>query len=239
MRVEGLAGSGVDVLVRILHANGAEQVARLTPSMSTLQIAATGGSLQVARTYFALGVHHILLGFDHLLFVLALLLIVCGGRRIVVTITAFTIAHSITLAAAALDVVMVPAPPIEAMIALSIVFVACEVVRGLRGTPGATARAPWLVAFTFGLLHGLGFASALSEIGLPHNAVPQALLFFNGGVEAGQLLFVGAVLQIRTLARRLEFSWLRNAPLATAYAIGAIAMFWVIERVGAFGATVR
>ena len=132
-----------------------------------------------------LGVEHILGGIDHLLFVLALLLIVRGGMRIFATITAFTVAHSITLVAATLGWVHVPGPPVEAMIALSIVFVAAEVVHGLRGKPGLTARAPWVVAFSFGLLHGFGFAGALAEVGLPQKAIPVALLMFNVGVEIG------------------------------------------------------
>ena len=134
------------------------------------------GTAQVAWSYLVLGVEHILGGVDHLLFVLALLLIVRGGRRIVATITAFTVAHSLTLAAATLGWVHVPGPPVEAMIALSIVFVAAEVVHGLRGRPGLTARAPWVVAFSFGLLHGFGFAGALAEVGLPQTAIPVALL---------------------------------------------------------------
>ena len=146
----------------------------------------------MARTYLVLGVEHILLGIDHLLFVLALLLVVKGAGRVVATVTAFTVAHSITLAAATLGLVRVPGPPVEAVIALSIVFVAAEIVHGAQGRPGLTARWPWLVAFTFGLLHGFGFAGALGEIGLPQNAIPLALFFFNVGVELGQLLFVAA-----------------------------------------------
>jgi hydrogenase/urease accessory protein HupE len=180
-----------------------------------------------------LGVEHILGGIDHLLFVLALLLVVRGGRRIVATVTAFTAAHSLTLAAATLGWVHVPGPPVEATIALSIVFVAAEVVRGLRGRPGLAARAaraPWLVAFAFGLLHGLGFAGALAEVGLPQKAIPVALLTFNIGVETGQLLFVGAVLAGAWAAKRLVPrlpAWSRYAP---AYAIGGTATFWTIQR---------
>ena len=149
-----------------------------------------------------LGVEHILGGVDHLLFVLALLLIVRGGRRILLTVTAFTVAHSITLVAATLGWVRVPGPPVEAMIALSIVFVAAEIVQGLRGRPGLTARAPWLVAFSFGLLHGFGFAGALAEVGLPQNAIPIALFAFNVGVELGQLIFVALVLIVRARCSR-------------------------------------
>ena len=157
-----------------------------------------------------------------------------GSRRIVATITAFTLAHSLTLVAATLGWVTCPGPPVEAMIALSIVFVAAEVVQGLRGRAGLTARAPWVVAFSFGLLHGFGFAGALAEVGLPQTAIPVALLFFNVGVEIGQLMFVVAVLGVRTLlARTLKRlpAWTLNLP---PYFIGTLAMYWVIERVSAF-----
>ena len=181
-----------------------------------------------------LGVEHILGGIDHLLFVLALLLIVRGGKRIFFTITAFTLAHSITLVAATLGWVHVPGPPIEAMIALSIVFVAAEIVRGLRGKPGLTARAPWVVAFCFGLLHGFGFAGALAEVGLPQKAIPVALLTFNVGVELGQLIFVAIVLALRWLWQRVPLTPRAWTPYVVPYAIGAVAMFWVVERVAAF-----
>jgi hydrogenase/urease accessory protein HupE len=191
-----------------------------------------------------LGIEHILLGFDHLLFVLALLLIVEGTRRLIATVTAFTVAHSLTLAAASLGWLHVPGPPVEAIIALSIVFVAAEIIHVRRGQPSLTQRRPWVVAFTFGLLHGLGFARALAEVGLPPLAIPTALLFFNVGVELGQLLFIAAVLGLVAVGRRMtarlpewsrlvvrlpEWSW-----LVPPYAIGSIAMFWVIERVTGF-----
>jgi len=166
--------------------------------------------------------------------VLALLLIVRGGKRIVATVTAFTVAHSITLVAATLGWVRVPGPPVEAMIALSIVFVAAEIVHGLRGQPGLAARAPWLVAFSFGLLHGFGFAGALAEVGLPQKAIPIALLMFNVGVEIGQLIFVACALAVRALLMRAPVVRRAWMPYAAPYAIGVVAMFWVIERVGAF-----
>jgi hydrogenase/urease accessory protein HupE len=187
------------------------------------------------RGYFTLGVGHILGGIDHLLFVLALLLIVRGAKRIVFTITAFTVAHSITLIAATLGWVHVPGPPVEAMIALSIVFVAAEIVHGLRGEPGLTARAPWVAAFSFGLLHGFGFAGALAEVGLPQKAIPVALLMFNVGVELGQLIFVAAALAAGALLTQLRLRRPERLRWAASYAIGTIAMFWVIERVAAFG----
>ena len=169
-----------------------------------------------------------------MLFVLSLLLIVRGFKRIALTVTAFTLAHSLTLAAATLGLVNVPPAPVEAVIALSIVFVASEVVRGLRGMSCLTARAPWIVAFGFGLLHGFGFAGALAEVGLPQKAIPLALLAFNVGVEIGQLLFVAAVLAAGALLMRLPWRapvWAKWAP---AYAIGTVAMFWVAERVASF-----
>jgi hydrogenase/urease accessory protein HupE len=181
-----------------------------------------------------LGVEHILGGIDHLLFVLALLLIVRGGKRIFYTITAFTLAHSITLVAATLGWVHVPGPPIEAMIALSVVFVAAEIVNGLRGKPGLTARAPWVVAFSFGLLHGFGFAGALAEVGLPQKAIPVALLMFNVGVEIGQLIFVGFALGVAALIARVPGHRPAWTNFVLPYAIGTVAMFWVIERVGQF-----
>jgi len=181
-----------------------------------------------------LGIGHILGGIDHLLFVMALLLIVRGGRRIIATITAFTLAHSITLVAATLGWVHVPGPPVEAMIALSIVFVAAEIVHGLRGKPGLTARAPWVVAFTFGLLHGFGFAGALAEVGLPQKAIAVALLMFNVGVEIGQLVFVACAVTALALLARLPLPRPPWMPYAMPYAIVTVAMFWVFARVEAF-----
>ena len=161
--------------------------------------------MEVARTYTVLGVEHILSGIDHLLFVLALLIITRGGWKLVKTVTAFTVSHSITLTLATLGYVHVPQPPVEAVIALSIVFVAAEIVRSRAGRPGLTARAPWIVAFTFGLMHGLGFASGLSEAGLPDGHIPTALLFFSLGVEAGHFLFIGVVLSLIALVLRGRF----------------------------------
>lgn len=234
LSVEGIAGGVTDVIVRVERLDGTSQVARLLPQEPQFTIEATTGTAQIAWSYLVLGVEHILGGIDHLLFVLALLLIVRGGKRIVATITAFTVAHSITLVAATLGWVHVPGPPVEAIIALSIVFVAAEVVHGLRGKSGLTARAPWIVAFSFGLLHGLGFAGALAEVGLPQKAIPVALLTFNVGVEAGQLIFVGFVISLRALLARSAMPRRRWFPYVAPYAIGSVAMFWAIERVGAF-----
>lgn len=239
--IDGLAATGTDVLVRLERTDGTTQTARLLPGRPSFTVEAAANSWGVAGTYLALGVEHILGGIDHLLFVLALLILVKGTNRLVATVTAFTVAHSITLAAATLGFVQVPQKPVEATIALSIVFIAAEIVHGRQGTPGLTARWPWVVAFTFGLLHGFGFAGALNDVGLPQNAIPVALLFFNLGVEAGQLLFIAAVLTVAGFARkaldsrypafsaRIPWAW-RIPP----YGIGSVAMFWVIERVALF-----
>src|SRR6476620_1695156 len=234
IQIDGLAATMTDVLVRIENLDHTTQVARLTPSSPSLVVSAAPGALEVCRTYLVLGVEHILFGVDHLLFVLALFILVKGWRKLVETITAFTIAHSITLAAATLGIVHVPGKPVEATIALSIVFVACEIVHRRQGRSGLTETWPWVIAFSFGLLHGLGFASALREVGLPQNAIPLALLFFNIGVEVGQLLFISVVLAIVALVRRIQIQVPCCAELIPPYAIGSIAMFWVIQRVAAF-----
>jgi len=231
--IEGIASGVTDVIVRIERQDGTSQMERVLPNRPQFVEAATG-TAEVASSYLVLGIEHILGGIDHLLFVLALLLIVRGGKRILMTITAFTVAHSITLAAATLGWVHVPSPPVEAMIALSIVFVAAEIVHGLRGRPGLTARAPWVVAFSFGLLHGFGFAGALAQVGLPQKAIPVALLMFNVGVEIGQLLFVAFALAVAAALRRLPVPQRTWTAYVTPYGIGAVAMFWVIERMGAF-----
>jgi hydrogenase/urease accessory protein HupE len=240
IEIDGLATTMTDVLVRIQFLDGRVQTELLKPTRPALVVADRTSAWDVAASYFALGVEHILTGVDHLLFVLGLVLIVKGGVRLVKTVTAFTVAHSITLALATLGIVHVPQAPVEAVIALSIVFVANEIAqRHWRGaavasSPGFTARRPWLVAFVFGLLHGLGFAGALAEVGLPQVDIPLALLTFNVGVEAGQLSFIAAVLAVMALARRMRWTalhWL--APLPS-YAIGTLAMFWVIQRVAMF-----
>lgn len=200
--------------------------------MAELQIG-SGSWVQSARRYTTLGVEHILEGFDHLLFVLALLLIVSDRWLLIKTITAFTLAHSITLAIATLGYVNFPSRPVEAAIALSIVFLALEILHQRRGHSGLTHRAPWIVAFGFGLLHGLGFAGALSEIGLAEGEIPVALLFFNVGVELGQLLFVLVVLIIRWLLEQLNPPRPAWTAIVPAYLIGVTAMFWLLERVGA------
>ena len=236
--IAGLDRTSTDVLVRFDFADGASEAHRLTPGDPSFTVPRQPSSLEVVRTYFMLGGEHILFGIDHLLFVLALLLLVNGVRRLIATITAFTLAHSLTLAGATLGLVHMPGPPVEAIIALSIVFVASEILHSRHGRPGLTERYPWIVAFTFGLLHGFGFAGALADIGLPQQSIPIALLFFNVGVEAGQLLFIAAVLVLVALARRItrrvELPQPTWAWAALPYAIGSVAAFWVIQRIAAF-----
>jgi hydrogenase/urease accessory protein HupE len=225
--VHGLPSTMVDVLLRVAFKDGRVVSRMLRPDAPSFVFTEkTAGP--AAGGYIALGVEHILLGIDHLLFVLALVLIVRGVGQLVKTITAFTVAHSITLALATLGMVNVPSAPVEAVIALSIVFVASEILRSRRGQRGLTERAPWLVAGAFGLLHGFGFAGALSQVGLPANDIPLALLFFNLGVEAGQLAFVVVALGAIALLRRVRLpEW---APFVPPYAIGSVAMFWAIQR---------
>jgi hypothetical protein len=230
--IGGLSATMTDALARVERLDGTTQVARLTPANPEFTVTAAENWRQVASTYLGLGIEHILLGVDHLLFVLALLMIVPGWRALVGTVTSFTLAHSITLAAATLGWVSFPQAPVEAVIALSILFVAAEIVHWRQGRPGITRRAPWLVAFVFGLLHGFGFAGALTEIGLPEHAIPLALLFFNLGVEAGQLLFIAAVFAAWWVLRRLPMpAWAWRVPV---YGIGAMAAFWTIERIAGF-----
>jgi hypothetical protein len=234
IHIVGLTATMTDVLVRLERLDGSAQVTRLTPATTSFVVEAAPSGLEVARTYSVLGIQHILTGIDHLLFVLALLIITGGGWKLVKTVTAFTISHSLTLTAAALGYVHVPQRPVEAVIALSIVFVAAEIVRVHRGLESITSRSPWLVAFTFGLMHGLGFAGGLSEAGLPAAHIPSALLFFSVGVEMGHFLFIGVVLVFIALVRRIRIPFPRWAELAPPYAIGATAMFWVIQRIAAF-----
>jgi hydrogenase/urease accessory protein HupE len=234
LRIDGLEGTMADALVRIEFADGTTWTQRLTPGRPAATIPAKESALVVAGVYFRLGVEHILAGVDHLLFVLALLIIARERRRLLTTVTAFTGAHSITLALATLGFVHVPQRPVEAVIALSIALVAVEIVRGWYGQAGITARAPWAVAFAFGLLHGFGFAGALSEVGLPAGHIPLALLFFNLGVELGQLLFIAAVLSFMWLIHRVWARSPRWAELVPPYVVGTVAMFWVFQRIAAF-----
>ena len=235
IHIAGLTATMTDVLVRMERLDGTTQVTRLTPSAPSFVVEPAPRALAVTRTFTVLGIEHILLGLDHLLFVLGLLLIV--GQRwglLFKTITAFTLAHSVTLALATLGFVHVPQAPVEAVIALSIMFVACEIIHQRQGQSGLTERWPWVVAFAFGLLHGFGFAGALSEVGLPQNHIPAALFFFNVGVEIGQIAFITVVLTLIVWARRIPLRLPRWAELVPPYAIGSIAMFWVVQRIATF-----
>jgi hydrogenase/urease accessory protein HupE len=230
--IRGLSSTVIDALARVERLDGTTQVQRLTPAQPGFEVTASESRGEVARTYTVLGIEHILLGIDHLLFVLALLMLVPNLRTLLWTVTSFTLAHSLTLAAATLGWVHVPQAPVEAVIALSILFVAVEIVHWRQGRPGITRQAPWLVAFVFGLLHGFGFAGALSDIGLPEHAIPLALLFFNLGVEAGQLLFIAVVFVAWALLGRIRWpQWAWRVPV---YGIGALAAFWSIERIAGF-----
>jgi hydrogenase/urease accessory protein HupE len=247
IRIAGLSATLTDVLVRIGRVEGSPQITRLTPATPSFVVEAAPSRMEIVRTYLILGIEHILTGVDHLLFVLGLLLLVRGFGKLVKTVSAFTVAHSVTLALATLGFVHVPSPPVEAVIALSIVFVAKEILRGHGRSPSTqpslTERQPWLVAFSFGLLHGLGFAGGLSEVGLPEGHIPLALLLFSIGVEVGHFSFIAAVFAFmalgRWMLRRVRLSPLQPQfwgllRLLPAYAIGGTAMFWLIERLAAF-----
>jgi hydrogenase/urease accessory protein HupE len=233
--IDGLRATATDVLVRIEHRSGATQVARLTPEAPALVVAELQSGLHVAVTYLLMGVDHIITGFDHLLFILGLMLLIRNRWMLVKTITAFTVAHSITLAGAVLGYLSLPQKPVEAAIALSIAFVASELVKTQSGPPRLSETYPWIVALGFGLLHGFGFAGALKETGLPQTDIPLALLAFNFGVEAGQLLFVAAVLSGFMAVRAYFTVPITQGRLAAAYLIGTTSMVWLFTRVSAFG----
>jgi hypothetical protein len=228
IRFIGLEATITDVFARFIWLDGSQTTAIARPGQPWVEIVAQRSAWQVAGDYTALGVEHILSGFD------ALLLIVSGARRLLITVTSFTLAHSITLAAATLGVMWVPGPPVEATIALSILFLASELVKVNRGLPSLTAQYPWIVAFVFGLLHGFGFAGALSNVGLPQNEVPVALLMFNVGVELGQLLFIAAVMALLFVISKVRIEWPAWVQQLPAYGIGGIAAFWFIERISGF-----
>lgn len=232
--IDGLSGTITDALARVSLLNGQTQTVILRPENPMFTVAEQQSAWDVFFAYLVLGTEHILFGIDHLLFVLGLLLIVRGIGLLVKTITAFTLAHSITLGLAALGFVRVPQAPVEAVIALSILFLATELVKQRHGETGLAERYPWLVALSFGLLHGFGFAGALSEIGLPQTDIPLALFSFNVGVEVGQLLFVCVALVMIRLLASLRFDWPAWTELVPAYSIGTLAAFWCIQRVAAF-----
>jgi len=234
IRIDGLDQTSTDVLIRFEFTDGTVESRRLTPGNSSFTVPTIPSRFEVVRTYLVLGFKHILEGIDHLMFVLALLILVKGVRLLIVTVTAFTLAHSLSLVCATLGLVRIPGPPVEAAIALSIMFVASEIMHSRSGNPGLTEKYPWVVAFIFGLLHGLGFAGALAQIGLPQSSIPTALLFFNVGVEIGQLFFIACVFIIIALGRAIinrinmpKMTWISTVP---PYVIGSAAAFWTIQR---------
>jgi len=227
----GLQLTITDVLVRIEPLEGATTTELVRPPRPWFELSAPRGTLATAGVFLTQGIDHILLGVDHLLFVLGLLAIVRTPWMLVKTVTAFTVAHSITLAVATLGLVSVPAPPLNAAIALSILFLGPEIVRAWRGGTSFTIRHPWVVAFAFGLLHGFGFASGLTALGLPQREIPLALLMFNIGVEAGQLAFVALVLLMARAFKVLQVRWPRPVELLPAYVVGSLGAFWTIQRI--------
>lgn len=230
-----LANPSISTLFRLQFANGQLHNGRLGPKQNQWQVPAQESFSQVAKDYTWLGVEHILIGYDHLLFLACLLFIAGSVRRIIIMITGFTLAHSITLAAAALELVYLPVPAIEAVIALSIVLLARELVLNRRDT--LSWRQPVLVSSSFGLLHGFGFAAVLQDIGLPQTELPAALLFFNIGVELGQLLFICAAALIFLALGKLLAGLRQQYGLVqsiSGYLVGSLACFWLFERLAGF-----
>ncbi|MFO0934177.1 MAG: HupE/UreJ family protein [Planctomycetota bacterium] len=230
LRIRGLDSTMTDVIVRVAHADGTSWTKRLTPQQPSATVPQAQGRGEVFVGFLGLGVEHILFGPDHLLFVLGLLLLVDGRGMLLKTVTAFTVAHSITLAVATLGLASAPAAPLNAAIALSILFLGPEIVRKWRGGTSLTLRHPWVVAFAFGLLHGFGFSAALSDTGLPRADLPWALLAFNVGVEVGQVAFIALVLALLRSFRQLELVWPRFATRIPGYAIGTLGAYFVIDR---------
>jgi hydrogenase/urease accessory protein HupE len=228
--VDGLMATLTDVLVRLIRTDGSIQSVRLVPSAPSFVVATIPSRFQAAATYLRLGIEHILLGVDHLLFVLGLLLLVPNHWMLLKTITAFTVAHSLTLAVATLGYASAPLPPLNAAIALSILFLGPEIVRAGRADTSLTRRHPWMVAFAFGLLHGFGFASGLTTMGLPRAEIPMALLLFNLGVEAGQMLFVVLIVLLARAFRTLEIRWPRWVEAVPAYTVGTLGAYWTLQR---------
>lgn len=230
LRFPGLERTVTDVFVRLIRVDGTSMTAVVGPSKPYAVLRGERSWTATAAEYVGLGFHHILLGVDHLLFVLGLLLIVEGRLTLLKTVTAFTVAHSITLGLATLGYARVPLPPLNAAVALSILFLGPEIVRSWRGDTSLTLRYPWVVSFLFGLLHGFGFASGLSTTGMPKAELPPALLFFNVGVELGQLVFVFAALALARSFRVLEVRWPRWVRALPAYTVGGLGAYWTIQR---------
>jgi hydrogenase/urease accessory protein HupE len=233
--IEGLEKTKTDLLLRLEFLDKTSQSQLLRADKNSYTVLASASDMQVVKTYTWLGITHILLGFDHLMFVFALLLLVNSLRKLLWTITAFTLAHSITLAGSSLGYLYLPQKPVEAMIALSILFLAVEIIHEKKGKIGITSRYPWVISFSFGLLHGFGFAGALAEIGLPQNALNLALIFFNVGVELGQLMFIATVMVLGYLLVSLKLGLvLEKSKTIVVYMIGTLSTFWLIERIFSF-----
>ena len=228
--IDGLTATQIDVMIRINFADGSSQSTILRPTNPSYTVPSQDTRGAIAWIYMRLGIEHILQGIDHLLFVLGLLLIVGSRWMLLKTITAFTIAHSITLGIATLGYASAPLPPLNVAIALSILFLGPEIVKVWRGETSFTIRHPWVVAFAFGLLHGFGFASGLSTNGLPSAEIPVALLLFNVGVEIGQLFFVLVIVMLERSFRTLEIRWPRWAEALPGYTVGGLGAFWTIQR---------
>ena len=227
----GLQATITDVVIHAEMFDGRKSTTIAHPSQPWIELAANQSTFGVIRTYVVQGIRHILFGADHMLFVLGLLLIVKDRWMLLKTVTAFTVAHSITLAIATLGYAEVPLVPLNAGIALSILFLGPEIVRSWRGETSFTIRHPWVVAFAFGLLHGFGFATALTSSGLPRHDLPLALVCFNVGVELGQLGFVGLILALERSFRVLEVRWPHWVEAVPGYAVGSLGAFWTIQRV--------
>ena len=230
LAIDGLESTLTDVIVRVHHADGRLESHLLKPSHPAVTLGTRTTGWQRARAYLRLGVDHILLGIDHLLFVLGLLLIVTKRWTLLKTISSFTLAHSLTLAIATLGYARAPLQPLNATIALSILFLGPEIVRRRRHETSFTIRHPWVVAFAFGLLHGFGFASGLTSLGLPQAEIPLALLLFNIGVEIGQVCFVVLIVLLERAFRLLEIRWPRFVTALPGYAVGSLGAYWTIQR---------
>lgn len=230
IEIAGLESTITDVLIRVYYANGLHETHLVQPNRPSVVIGGPSSLVQRIGAYTRLGVGHIALGADHLLFVLGLMLIISSPMMLLKTVSSFTVAHSITLGMATLGLARVPVPPLEAVIALSILFLGPEIVRVWRGETSFTIRHPWMVAGAFGLLHGFGFAGGLIEMGLPQNEIPLALLFFNIGVEIGQVAFVLLMLALAWSFRGRGFRTPRWVQLVPGYAVGTLGAMWFIER---------
>tara|TARA_Y100000385_G_C13077386_1_gene632111 strand:- start:659 stop:1660 length:1002 start_codon:yes stop_codon:yes gene_type:complete len=234
IKIQNLEKTLIDVLVQVDFDDKSTYSFMVQPTKPFAFVPEDSGLWQTISTYFHLGVEHIWLGYDHLLFVVGLFLLIPGIGPLIKTITSFTIAHSITLALASLGFIKVSSGPVEAIIALSIVLLALEAYNYQKGKTSLTIQYPWIVAFLFGLIHGLGFAGALSEIGLPQKSIPSALLFFNVGVEAGQILFVIALWSLFAILKKFLPYGLKVMRIGLPYVLGSLGMFWLIERVSGF-----